>query len=251
VVAWFAVRGRRWPAARFLVAALGIVAVLELGAQLIVRGRTVVTLPYDLVVRLPFFNNLLPSRFAVLAALAAAVILALWTRASPPAAAVVLPLLVIASLAPAAWTRDYYTVPERLPFFTQGLYKACIPRGETVAIFPFGFWGNSMLWQAESGFWFDQAGGYLRPKPPADNLRDPTVQKLTYTTDPPTIEDAFGLAQRKGPLRLIVVETYQHPPGTDLHRVGPIQGLGGVLVAPACGYPPLGPRSKLAPATPG
>ena len=35
-------------------------------------------------------------------------------------------------------------------------------------------------------------------------------------------------------------QRYAHPTGTELLQAGPVQLLGGVLVAPACGNPPLG-----------
>jgi hypothetical protein len=246
IVAWFAIRGRRLPATRFLVASLVAPLLLSLGTALVVGGRRVTPLPWDLVARLPLLNNVLPVRFAVFTTLAAAVIVALWASSTRSAAAILLPALAILSLVPAVWRADYRLLPERWSFFSEGLYRLCIPKGETVAIFPFGFWGSSMLWQAESDFWFDQAGGYLRPEPPPANRTDPTVFKLTYTTESPTVEDAFGLAQRQGAGRILSVEVYAHPTGDELERVGPVQLLGGVLVSPGCGHSPIGPSSRLA-----
>src|SRR5581483_8222012 len=70
-------------------------------------------------------------------------------RERTPVARLLLVLLGLAvfSLAPAVWRIAYRDIPERWPFFTEGLYKTCIPRGENVAVFPFGVLGNSMLWQ--------------------------------------------------------------------------------------------------------
>jgi hypothetical protein len=185
-------------------------------------------------------------RFSAFAALATAVIVALWSARARGLATVALPLLAVAALVPAVWRADYRMLPERWGFFSDGLYRICFPKGERVAIFPFGFWGSSMLWQAESDFWFDQAGGYLLPQPPPANRTDPTVFKMTYTTEDATVEDAFALARNKGVQRILSVETHAHPSGSELQRAGPLQLLGGVDVVPACGHPPLTPASQLA-----
>ena len=52
---------------------------------------------------------------------------------------------------------------ERVPFFADGLYRSCLGADENIAVFPYGHAGDSMLWQAESGFGFRLAGGYLYP----------------------------------------------------------------------------------------
>ena len=71
------------------------------------------------------------------------------------------------ALVPAVWRTSYPsfepTHPVRPAFFADRLYEACVPRGETLAVFPFG--GNSLLWQAESGFWFRLAANGLEPQP--------------------------------------------------------------------------------------
>jgi hypothetical protein len=140
---------------------------------------------------------------------------------------------------PGFWRADFRTNPERWPFFTRDYYKNCFPRNENVLVFPYGFWGNSMLWQAESGFWFRMAEGYLQPKPPPYYLANPVVQELTYTLDNPTPAQILSLARAKRVSRVISIGIYVHPNGHQMHRFGPVQDLGGVLVSPACGNPPL------------
>ena len=239
IAALFAGRVRRSPTARFLLASLGLAAFATLGTKLLVEGHVVVTLPSAALVRLPLFDNVLPVRFAAFTSLAAAVIVALWAAPRRDWSGRVLPALAVASLVPAVWHADYRTVPERWPFFSDGLYRACIPRGENVAIFPYGFWGNSMLWQAESGFWFRMAEGYLRPKPPPPFLADPTVTMLTFTTDNPKPPQILAFARHKHVDRIVSVLIYPHPSSNQMHRFGAVQLDGGVLVAPACGYPSL------------
>ncbi|HWB21982.1 MAG TPA: hypothetical protein VG652_03740 [Gaiellaceae bacterium] len=245
-VVWFALRERRSPTARFLVVALLATMLATLGSALWIEGHRELSLPWHLLVDLPVFDNVLPVRFAVYGSLAAAVIVALWASKSRRWAAILLPVLAVAALVPGLETPDFRNFPQRLAFFTDGTYK-CLPRNENLAIFPYGFWGNSMLWQAESGFWFRMADGYLRPKPPPDNIADPTIRELTYTTANPTMPQIMAFVRDKDVSRILSVEEYVHPDGRQMHRFGELQSSGGMLLAPACGYPALTPHSQLLP----
>jgi hypothetical protein len=239
VVVWFAVRHRRSAAARFLLAALLLSAFAALGTALWVNGHRVAWLPWHVVALLPIFNNVLPVRFSVFTALIAAVIVALWTARTRGALTVVLPALAMLALMPAFWRADYTVKPERWPFFTQQLYKVCFPRNENVLIFPYGTRSDEMLWQAESGFWFRMAEGYLQPYPPAPFLRNPVVNELTFKLDDPTPNQILSLARAKHVSRVLSVRIYTHPNGQEMHRFGPIQVLGGMIISPGCGNPPL------------
>jgi hypothetical protein len=180
----------------------------------------------------------------VYAALAASAMAALWLRRAPRPLAVALGALAAVALVPAFWRPEYRVLPQRWDFFSKGLYKVCFAKDENVVIFPYGFRGDAMLWQAESGFWFRMAEGYLLPKPPAPFIDDPLVQKLTYTYENAGAQEILAFAKRKDVARVLSVEQYQHPSGTLMHRFGPLQVLGGVMVAPACGYPPLTRQPK-------
>jgi hypothetical protein len=241
IVGWFALRARSG-AARFLVAALALSVLVSLGTALHVDGDRKLWLPWSLAARLPVFDNALPVRFAVYTSLAAAVIVALWTASARSLARFVLPALAVAFLVPAFWRPDFRSLPQRWPFFTQALYKVCIPRNENVVVFPYGFRGDSMLWQAESGFWFRMAEGYLTPKPPPPFIDDKLVQKLTYTYELAGPAQILGFANRKQVGRVLSTVLDQHPSGLVMHRFGELQVLGGMMVAPACGYPPLTPQ---------
>jgi hypothetical protein len=242
IVAWYAWRGRNSPGARFLVAALLLAEAAALGTALHVEGERRLWLPWALVARLPVFDNVLPVRLAMYATLAAAVAVALWAASRSGWLRVALPLLAVAALVPAVWRADFRTLPQRWSFFSDGLYKLCIPRGENVAVFPYGFRGDAMLWQAESGFWFRMAEGYLTPKPPPPFIDDPLVQKLTYTYENAGPAEILAFARRKQVGRILSTEIDQHPSGLVMHRFGALQVLGGMMVAPACGYPPLTPQ---------
>jgi hypothetical protein len=243
IVGWFAWRERHSGVARFLLAGLVAAMLLELGTALWVDGHRELWLPWKEVSRLPLFDSVLPSRFAVYAALACSAIVALWMRSSSRAVAVVLPLLAVVALAPAVWRIAYRDLPERWQFFTAGEYK-CLPKNENVAIFPFGVQGNSMLWQAESGFWFRMADGYIRPMPPAAALRDPTIYYMYSTELDPTPAQILAMAKDERIGRILSVDVYAHPNGTEMHAFGALQVEGGLLVAPACGHPPLTPQPR-------
>jgi len=65
------------------------------------------------------------------------------------------------------------------------------------------------------------------------------VQELTFTYSTPSAEEILAFAREKQVSRVLSVSIYVQPSGTEMHRFGPVQELGGVLVSPACGNPPL------------
>jgi len=193
---------------------------------------------------------------AVYFALAAAAVVALWTARSKGrvfARPVVLPLLAVASLVPAAWQSLYVSAPARVPFFATSLYKTCIPQNETLAVFPFGYEGGSMLWQAEADFRFRLAEGYVAPvvsgaTSPSSFDADPTVQAIYFLSDQghPTTTALLAFAGRHGIGRFVSVVGDGYPTESQLRSLGSVQQVGGVLVAPACGRPPLTARPQTA-----
>jgi hypothetical protein len=240
IVAWYAVSRRRSAVARYLVVALLLTAVLTLGTGIAVKGRIEAWLPWRLVAGLPLLDNVLPARFSLYLSLITAVIVALWAASRRDWAGRLLPVLAVLAIVPQLGHGYWHVHPERWAFFTAQTYRVCFPRNQNVAIFPFGFWDDSTLWQAESGFWFRMPEGYLAPTPPAKDLAgDPVIRMLTYTIDNPTPDQIVAFARREKVDRIISVEIYPHPKGTQMHRFGEVQDSGGVLIAPACGYPSL------------
>jgi hypothetical protein len=253
IVVLFAIRGRRSASTRFLLASLGLAIVLTIGTALHVDGHRLVAFPWALTDSWPAFQNVLPERFAVYASLVAAVIVALWAtsaRGSRVGSSYLLPALAVASLVPAVWQVQFHELPERWPFFTQGLYKSCIPRNQTLAVFPFGRWGDAMLWQAESGFWFRMAEGNMGPDNLPENFyADPTVAEIEFQFIDPTIRPSMSqlVAYVKSHHvdRVVSVVIHAYPDGTQMHAFGSLQGLGGVLVSPGCGYTSLTGDTRL------
>jgi hypothetical protein len=247
IVALFALRKGRSPGRRFLLASLVAAVVLTIGTALHVDGHRIVAFPWAVTADWPAFNNVLPERFAVYASLVAAVIVALWAasaRGSPLGSSYVLPALAVASLVPAVWQMPFHELPERWPFFTQDSYKSCIPRNETLAVFPFGRWGDAMLWQAESGFWFRMAEGDTGPDNLPENFyTDPTLAEIEFQFIDPSVRPSMTkiLAYVKSHRvdRVLSVVIHAYPDGTQMHAFGSLQNLGGVLISPGCGYTSL------------
>jgi hypothetical protein len=249
IIALFAWRAWRTPGARVLLAGLVIAFVAALGTALRIDGPRYMPLPWALARHIPALNNIRAPRFAVFVALAAAVIVALWTARTPGRifrAPYVLPALAVAALLPAVSLADYRSQPERWPFFTNNLYRQCLSPNETLLVFPFGFGDDSMLWQAEAGYRFRLAEGYMYPlnpkaKPVSRFDDDPTVKYLDFYGDRglPTMELLLAFAATHGVDRVVSVPSYGYPSASQMARFGPVEKIGGVLVSPACGRPSL------------
>jgi hypothetical protein len=167
IVVWFGVRRWRTASARFLVAAIAVTLVAGSGTWLQIGGYRLITMPWEHVVYLPLFNNILPVRLAVFIALAAAVAAASWASSRGPSlgvrvGAVALAILFVLPNYGMSWAASVHEPA----FVRDETYRSCIRRNENIAVFPFSRHGNSMLWQADAGFWFRQAGGYVAPLPP-------------------------------------------------------------------------------------
>jgi hypothetical protein len=243
VLAWLGAR-RRDRVARLLLALAGVAFLLMLGNALWIGGHRIVTLPWRWASELPLLNNVLPVRFALYLSLAVAVLVALWARDAPRRAAIPLCALAVAFLVPAAWDAPWKLHPNRPEFFAdRHLLEACLPKGENELVFPFGSREHSMLWQAESGFRFRMAGGYLRPDVPATFDFQAIRDVVSGATDP-SLDEILQVARAKGVARILSLQTYQHPSWDELQPLAPVQLLGGVMVAPACGYPGIAESSR-------
>jgi hypothetical protein len=245
-----AVRWRRSPAVRWLVAMLVLGTLLAAGTALHVDGRRLVALPWALAVHLPVLDHVAPMRMTVYVSLAAAVAVALWIAWTPGRLyprPYVLPALAIVSVLPALWHFPTFGAerPTRPAFFAQRLDETCLRPGETIAVLPLG--GDSLVWQAESGFRFRLAGNGLQPysaKVASNDFdADPIVHALTWVDYArPTMDTLLAFAALHGVDRFVVVSGSGYPTAAQLGRIGPVQRAGGLLVAPACGRPGLGAR---------
>jgi hypothetical protein len=200
IVAAFA--WRRWhePSCRFLTVLFFIVAVLSLGPELTVGGRTLLPMPALVLYGLPLLRNALAARFTMYLALILALIMALWLSSGPAglytkcAMAVLAVLFLLPNLSAAYWD----TPADTPQFFAGDAYRHYLKPGEIAVVVPYGWSGNSMLWQAQSGMYFRMAGGYTG-MPPAEFQHWPAMIALfngTYLPDPQTQLKAFLAAHQ-------------------------------------------------------
>jgi hypothetical protein len=126
-----------------------------------------VPLPWAFLWKLPLFVEVIPTRLSIYTYLAVALIVASYLAAvASRRSRIVVGLLCILFILPDVPYANFSASTVDTPaFFTDGLYKEVLQRGDIVLILPFGEMGNSMLWQASSGFYFRMAGGYTGPAP--------------------------------------------------------------------------------------
>jgi hypothetical protein len=213
IVALFAVRNRRRPGSRFLVLALGLALVATLGSELRVRDHALVPLPWRLVRDLPLFDNVIPSRFAVYAALPAALIASLWA-ASPAwsrSLRIILTGAAIAALVPAVWRGYWHEHPPRPAFFADGVDRLCLGRNDNVLVLPPPFQNAALLWQAESGYRFRLADGALNDSVPRSLPGRETMLHVIGDDIPPGGAQALLRLARLNHVDAILVDASAEP----------------------------------------
>jgi hypothetical protein len=249
IVALYVWRERRSGWGYALLLFFGVSVMFALGPELHVKGKALFALPWTLVEHAPVFENVSKPRFGEYVGLVTAVIVALWTASTRGRIfrrPYVLASIAVVALVPAFWHHPPTYSPPQPAFFTTGLYKSCLT-GETVALFPHD--GDANILQAESGFRFRVAGGYLTPlvfgkKSVVGFNNDPTVVELNYFSDrgQPTAESLRAFAVRHRVDRFVTLSNQSYPSRALLRTLGPVEEVGGVFVAPACGQSSLRTR---------
>lgn len=166
IVAAFAWRHwRRDPVGKLLVDSLIIICVLAMGPVIHFGGASLLQGPGKILTRLPLLGKVLPARLMLHAFLIVAIIVALWfseSRLSLSMKASLAAIVVISTMP--NLSAAYWTSANNTPaFFSTDLYRRYITPGENLLILPYGIRGNSMLWQAETGMYFNMVGGYSGP----------------------------------------------------------------------------------------
>jgi hypothetical protein len=188
IVVLFLFAHRRRASAKVAIGVLVVVFVASLGAHLHVANppeangayRPSIPLPWRIVNHLPAVDHALPARFSIYVFLIVGVVVAQWLAEPARRAwarwlvAVVGVALIIPNQALTYWR----VKPADPPFFTEQTYRHYLKRDETALVIPYGWNGNSMLWQAQTGMYFRMAGGYLSSDIPAGYWRQPVVQAL-------------------------------------------------------------------------
>jgi hypothetical protein len=214
---------------RFLLACLAAVLALALGAHATVFGHRIVTFPWALVQGLPLFDNAQTVRLAAYTTLVAAVIVALWTATRRSGwLRWLLPALAVLAIVPNP-TSDNWTAGYLLPaFFTGSAYRDCLDPGERILVLPIGQ-GSAMLWQAESDFRFNMAGGYVGPYIPQSFLHPASMYYVTVGNhlEPGQTNIVRAFIATKH-LTSVVVAQFEDRFFTALNNLAKSQTLGGV-----------------------
>lgn len=237
IVALYARASWRSAAGRLLIDLLILVCVLSLGPWLQIAGRVTIGLPWLVLKDIPLLGKALPVRFAVYVFLILAIIVCEWLRESQWEWKWLLGASVIPFMLPTLSAR-YWVQPLNLPaFFSSGMYRDYLVRGETVLVLPFGAQGDDMLWQASSGMYFKLAGGFLGYAPllPDEYARWPIAPGLYNVAGVPEASEqlrAFIAAHSVG---AVVVANYRYQ-GTRYYKGGPTP----ILMVDV----PVGPRER-------
>jgi len=147
-----------------------------LGSHMHVAGFQTLTLPYDWIRSWPVVSFVTPGRLVMYTTLAIAVAMAAWLAEPGGRRSRALKWLTIGLVAvltfPNLPSKLWASPPTNPAFFATSLYRRYIARGEMLLVLPYGADDNSMLWQAETNFYFSMPEGYLGPygPPQYDNL---------------------------------------------------------------------------------
>jgi hypothetical protein len=222
IVAWYAWQRWREASARLLILLLALAVVAELGPYLRVRGATYAPLPWRPLVDRPLLNDVLPVRFSMYAALAAAVIAALWAAGSAPAwARIGLAAAAVAATVPALGHGYWHGDPHRPAFFARGIDRDCLPAKAVLLALPYPSQNDAMLWQAEAAFRFRLADAWLSPVVP-DGVPFRAVAESLHDNDVPTGggQAIVRLARAQGADAILLDREHAEPWRSALAQTG-------------------------------
>jgi hypothetical protein len=211
LVCLYALRAPAGAVKRILLTFTGIAILFTLGPRLQIAGQSTLKLPWREAVKLPLLNNVLPVRFALYVSLAVALIVALWlalptTRLAGWCVAALGLVLLVPSVSSPIW----HSQLDDPPFFRDGGYRHVLRHDETILALPYGTFGFSMLWAAETHIDIRLAGGYIAPEAPPGYTSDPFVQGVEAANGNPPADLARTLPaflRRTGATRIVVSQT--------------------------------------------
>ena len=155
----------RTKAGKLLILTCGLIALMSLGPVLHLAGDQLIPMPWWLLNRLPLLDQALPGRFGMYLFLVAALIAAIYLSDADIQAwsKTLLGGLCLLFIAPRlSFVQSVAITKVDTPaFFRYGAYKHHLAKGDNVLILPQGEVSNSLLWQAQSGFYFGIATGRI------------------------------------------------------------------------------------------
>jgi hypothetical protein len=184
----YARRYWRQPFGKTLVDSLLIICILSLDPVMQIGGHGRIALPGYLLAKTPLINGAVSARFMMFAFLILAIITAQWLAMSGTSLRnnLIVAMLVVMFSLPNLDGGFWVTKSDTPQFFAGGLYKKYLKPNENVLVTPYSLYGKSMLWQAQSGFYFRMAGGWTGVLPD-EYTRWPVIDALTlqrYLPDP-------------------------------------------------------------------
>jgi len=157
---------------RFLFFTLVCFIILSLGPQLHIAGHSLVILPEYFINKLPVINQLLPERLTVYVFFVSSIMIGLWVgknltgfrtekKKLPLYSKSLLILFTLIFFFPNVIGGTAYTDTNIPYFFTSGIYKNYIQKGDNVLYIPYASDGDSMLYQEYTNMYFNLAEGYV------------------------------------------------------------------------------------------
>lgn len=190
---------------RFLFSLLLCFMVLSLGPTLHIAGYDIFTLPEHYLGTIPVIDQILPERLTVYVFFVASLMIGMWAgkelkslRATKIDLTLYFKYILIAltliALLPnvrGGTTHTNITIPY---FFTSGIYKNYIQKGDNVLYFPYAGNGDSMLYQEYTHMYFNLAEGYVGPwdLTPKEFLSSPMTTKLHLISRSPLTSKDFN-----------------------------------------------------------
>jgi hypothetical protein len=217
----------------WLLAGVGALAFLwSLGSTLHIAGRATIPLPWRLVAHLPIARAITPDRVIVYTWLVVSVAVALWlaTPGRWRLARWAVVAIGVVLILPDGSSPLFGGRPYQPPLFYTSAYKRTLKQRSVVLLLPYDGYGYSMLWQAQSNFWFRMPEGYLSGVPPTAFLAAPLAQKfLNSATVPVAPADIRAFVQRYRVTTIILDRTDPESWPAQLSAAGykgqPIGGL--------------------------
>jgi hypothetical protein len=231
LLAAFAWGYRRERTAQVALIGLLIPTVAALGPALHVAGEdTGIPMPWVAFDSLPLLRFAIPLRFPAFVFLGAGIIVAMWLARRPSRGRWAIALVAAACLLPAVGSSEWHTRVSEVAFFAGERHDKLLDENDRVLTVP--TWGHNGYWQAQTGFAFKMAAGYVGAFP-ATYERYATWRDLfgsAFGNDVPPPRGLRRFLRDKG-VTTIVVELDRAPIGRDIFRrlgVRPV-ATGGVL----------------------
>lgn len=173
---------------------LAVTAICSLGPVLWVAGvNTRIPLPWLIFTKVPIIRHALPTRFTLYVSLVIAIYIGIWlsmgagNRKARYAATLVSLLFLLPN--PKWFAFGDVTTPAAL---SKTEVMQALGANANAVVLPYGYLGNSMLWQLNSGMAFKMAGGYVGFVPQSQ-WRYKAMMYLYDAEQAPT-QDAFNQA---------------------------------------------------------